>query len=198
MPNLSTLLGIYLLNLLHPNTIEKMYGHIPALLPLPFPLPIDHLPINQQDPFAIAGSSHNITGPALTPGTAIANICVQLANGPQLVASSRHNPAALQPPAEVGRAAMEALFAQAALNPAPPPPNHRKRQVGRRGVAAIQAQAVALPLSHIIPAPPILPVDHVPIPAIVPIPIDEDALPLPHIPEPAEPVPLPPGPPGPL
>ncbi|KAF8519346.1 hypothetical protein BU17DRAFT_90023 [Hysterangium stoloniferum] len=68
----------------------------------------------------------------------------------------------------------------AALKPAPTPPNHR-----RRWVTAIQAQTDALQLqqapSQIIPAPPILPVDHVPIPAIVPIPMDEDALPLPHM-----------------
>ncbi|KAF8514355.1 hypothetical protein BU17DRAFT_94642 [Hysterangium stoloniferum] len=119
--------------------------------------PANPLPNNQQDPFtiqnpfAIPGLSHNVDGPAnplsinqrnpFAIAGSSSNIHVQLVNGPQLASSSRQNPAALQPPAEVGRAAVEALFYQAALNPAPLPPNHR-----RKWVAAIQAQAAALPL----------------------------------------------------
>ncbi|KAF8510733.1 hypothetical protein BU17DRAFT_69937 [Hysterangium stoloniferum] len=177
--------------------------------------PANPLPNNQQDPFAIAGSSCNIDGPALTPGTVVANICAQLADGPQLASSST----ALQHPVAVGRRAVRDLFDQAARVPAPPPLNNRWLQgrnvtpplselplhIGRRAVTALQVQAAALPLQQapflnpqIIPALPILPLDHIPIPPIVPVPMDEDALPLPHIPEPAEPVPPPPGPPGPL
>ncbi|KAF8514435.1 hypothetical protein BU17DRAFT_94512 [Hysterangium stoloniferum] len=147
--------------------------------------PANPLPINQKDPFAVAGSSCNIDGPALTPGSVVANIHAQLLNGPQ------H-------PIAVGRRAVENLFAQAAIIPAPPPLNHRWVQggyvapplpelplhIGGRAVTALQVQAAALPLQQapsqnpqIIPAPPILPLDHVPIPPIVPVPMDEDALP---------------------
>ncbi|KAF8497332.1 hypothetical protein BU17DRAFT_72407 [Hysterangium stoloniferum] len=177
--------------------------------------PANPLPNNQQDPFAIAGSSCNIDGPALTPGTVVANIRAQLADGPQLASSST----ALQHPVAVGRRAVRDLFDQAARVPAPPPLNNRwlwgrnvapplselPLHIGRRAVTALQVQAAGLPLQQapsqnpqIIPALPILPLDHVPIPPIDPVPMDEDALPLPHIPEPVEPVPPPPGPPGPL
>ncbi|KAF8514330.1 hypothetical protein BU17DRAFT_94596 [Hysterangium stoloniferum] len=170
MPNLSTILGIYLLNLLHLNALAECtvctqdhQQHLQYVIPAPVPFllappanplpnnqqdpfaitrsshniapPANPLPNNQQDPFPIAGSSCNVDGsanplpinqrnpfviagslyniksPALTPGTAIANIHVQLTDGPQLESLSRHNPAALKPPAKVGRAAVEALFA---------------------------------------------------------------------------------------
>ncbi|KAF8518139.1 hypothetical protein BU17DRAFT_91260 [Hysterangium stoloniferum] len=119
----------------------------PAPTPFAFASPANSLPVNQQDPFAIAGSSHNINGPAnrlpinqqnvfaiagsshnidgpttLTPSTAVANICAQLADGPQLASSST----AFQHPVSVGRRALRDLFDQAARVPAPPPLNNRR------------------------------------------------------------------------
>jgi hypothetical protein len=180
--------------------VVSQQNAIPVPLPLPFPHPADPLPANEHDPFIVAGSSRNIDGPALTPGTSVANIRAQLANGPQLAQSFRPNAAAQQPPVAVGRAAVAALFAQAALIPAPPPPNRRRGpavhvfpplpalplHIGRARVGALQGQAAALPLQqaplqypHAIPAPPILPLDPVPVPPIVPIQMAEGALPLP-------------------
>ncbi|KAF8514012.1 hypothetical protein BU17DRAFT_94891 [Hysterangium stoloniferum] len=160
---------------------------VSALIPLPFPPHTNHLPINQQNPFAIAGPSHNIDGPSLTPGTSVVNIYAQLANGPQLASSYRLNAAVLQPPVAMGREVVAALFAQAAQVSTLPSPNNRRVQ-GENAAAHPLPQAPSQN-PQIIPAPP---VDHILIPMIIPVPMDEDELPFPHIPEPVEPVPPPP------